>query len=79
MDTARLLLFTTLWTAIWAAPLPTLSTRVELVAGLIPFAAFGLRLFAACLLGGPANDAVKRAVTPLVDWASRARGTTPYQ
>jgi hypothetical protein len=48
MDTIRLLLFTTLWTTIWAAPLPKLSRRVELVAGLIPFAAFGLRVF-----GGP--------------------------
>ena len=37
METIRLLLFTTLWTAIWAAPLPKLSRRVELVAGLIPF------------------------------------------
>ena len=40
METFRLLFFTTLWTAIWAAPLPNLSRRVELVAGLIPFAAF---------------------------------------
>jgi hypothetical protein len=32
--------------AIWAAPLPKLSQRVELAAGLIPFAAFGLRVFA---------------------------------
>jgi hypothetical protein len=45
METSRLLLFTTLWTAIWAAPLPKLSRRVELVAGLIPFVALGLRVF----------------------------------
>ena len=51
MDTIRLLLFTTLWTAIWAAPLPKLSRRVQLVAGLIPFAAFGLRVFGSCLIG----------------------------
>ncbi|MFM7076470.1 MAG: hypothetical protein ACKO3G_10445, partial [Planctomycetaceae bacterium] len=35
MEPTRLLLFTTLWTAIWAAPLPKLARRVELVAGLI--------------------------------------------
>jgi hypothetical protein len=40
METFRLLFFTTLWTAVWAVPLPKLSRRVELVAGLIPFAAF---------------------------------------
>lgn len=40
METTRLLLFTTLWTAIWAAPLPKLSRGVELIAGLIPFTAF---------------------------------------
>ncbi|MFM8579634.1 MAG: hypothetical protein ACKOCN_12675 [Planctomycetaceae bacterium] len=48
METIRLLLFTTLWTAIWAPPLPKLSRRVELVVGLIPFAAFGLRVFGVC-------------------------------
>ena len=79
MDTARLLLFTTLWTAIWAAPLPTLSKRVELVAGLIPFAAFGLRVFAACFIGVPADDPVKRAVAPLVDWVNEEAGVIPYQ
>ena len=53
METVRLLLFTTLWTAIWAAPLPKLSRRAELVAGLISFAAFGLRVFGACFIGVP--------------------------
>ena len=54
MEPFRPLLFPTLWTAIWAAPLPKLSRRVELVAGLVPFAAFGLRVFGACFIGVPA-------------------------
>jgi len=84
MDTIRLLLFTTLWTAIWAAPLPKLSRRVELVAGLIPFAAFGLRVFGACFIGVPADDPVRMAVAPLVDWvnsdwANGDWGVVPFQ
>jgi hypothetical protein len=79
MDTIRLLLFTTIWTAIWAAPLPKLSRRVELVAGLIPFAAFGLRVFAACFIGVPADDPVRMAVAPLVDWVNGASGVVPFQ
>jgi len=79
METIRLLLFTTLWTAIWAAPLPKLSRRVELVAGLIPFAAFGLRVFGACFIGVPADDPVRRAVAPLVDWINGVTGTVPFQ
>ena len=70
METVRLLLFTTLWTAIWAAPLTKLSRRVELVAGLIPFVAFGLRVFAACFIGVPPDDRVRRRVAPLVDWVN---------
>ena len=31
--------------------LPKLSRGVELVAGLIPFAAFGLRVFGSCFIG----------------------------
>ena len=79
METFRLLLFTTLWTAIWAAPLPKLSRRVELVAGLIPFAAFGLRVFGACFIGVPADDPVRMAVAPLVDWINGSSGTVPFQ
>jgi hypothetical protein len=79
MSTIRLLLFTTIWTAIWAAPLPKLSPRVELVAGLIPFAAFGLRVFAACFIGVPADDPVRMAVAPLVDWVNSASGVVPFQ
>jgi hypothetical protein len=76
METLRLLLFTTIWTAIWAAPLPKLSRRVELVAGLIPFAAFGLRVFGSCFIGVPADDPVRMAVAPLVDWFMPAAGLT---
>lgn len=79
METIRLLLFTTLWTAIWAVPLPKLSRRLELVVGLIPFAAFGLRVFGACFIGVPANDPVRMAVAPLVDWINGGSGTVPFQ
>lgn len=79
METFRLLFFTTLWTAIWAAPLPKLSRRVELVAGLIPFAAFGLRVFGACFTGVPADDHVRMAVAPLVDWINGASCPVPFQ
>jgi hypothetical protein len=65
----RLLFFTALWTAVWGAALPQLSRRVELIAGLIPFTAFGLRVFAACFLGVPEDDPVRRAVAPLVELA----------
>lgn len=79
METVRLLLFTTLWTAIWAAPLPKLSRRVELVVGLVPFAAFGLRVFGACFIGVPANDPVRMIVAPMVDWINGASGAVPFQ
>jgi hypothetical protein len=79
METLRLLLFTTLWTAIWAAPLPKLSSRVELIAGLIPFAAFGLRVFASCFIGVPADDPVRMAVAPVVDWVNGVSGVVPFQ
>jgi hypothetical protein len=79
VETVRLLLFTTLWTAVWAAPLPKLSPRVELVAGLIPFAAFGLRVFASCFIGVPDDDPVRMAVAPVVDWVNGAAGGVPFQ
>jgi hypothetical protein len=79
METVRLLFFTALWTAVWAAALPKLSRRVELVAGLIPFVAFGLRVFAACFIGVPEDDPVRRAVAPLVDWVNGVSGVLPYQ
>ena len=79
METVRLLFFTALWTAVWGAALPQLSRRVELIAGLIPFTAFGLRVFAACFLGVPEDDPVRRAVAPLVDWVNGVSGVPPYQ
>ena len=79
METVRLLFFTALWTAVWAAALPKLSRRVELVAGLIPFVAFGLRVFAACFIGVPEDDPVRRRVAPLVDWVNGVSGVLPYQ
>ena len=79
MGTFRLLLFTTLWTAVGAAPLPKLSRRVELVAGLIPFTAFGLRVFGACFIGVPGDDPVRMAVAPLVDWINGLSGAVPFQ
>ena len=79
MDTIRLLFFTTLWTAIWAAPLPTFSRRVELVVGLIPFVAFCLRVFGACFIGVPAEDPVRLMVAPMVDWINGASGAVPFQ
>jgi hypothetical protein len=79
METFRLLFFTTMWSAIWAAPLPKLSRWVELIAGLIPFAAFGLRVFAACFIGVPADDPVRMAVAPLVDWVNGDSGWVPFQ
>jgi len=79
METLRLLFFTMLWSAIWAAPLPKLSQRVELIIGLIPFVAFGLRVFGACFIGVPAGDPVRMAVAPLVDWVNGASGVVPFQ
>lgn len=67
-DSARLVLFTIVWTAIWGAPLPRLNKRAELVAGLIPFVAFGLRVFAGFFVGVPEDDPVRVAVSPLLDW-----------
>ena len=78
-ETIRLLFFPAIWMAIWASPLPKLSRRVELIAGLILFAAFGLRVFAACFIGVPEDDPVRRAVAPLVDWVNGVSGVPPYQ
>ncbi|MBL6832294.1 MAG: hypothetical protein ISQ70_12900 [Pirellulales bacterium] len=79
METFRLLFFTTLWTAIWAAPLPKLSRWPELLAGLIPFSAFGLRVFGACFIGVPVDDPVRMTVAPLVDWINGGSGPVPFQ
>ena len=42
----------------------------RLIAGLIPFTAFGLRVFGACFIGVPADDPVRIAVAPVVDWVN---------
>ena len=77
-DTLRLLLFTLVWTAAWGLPVPRLSGRVELLAGLIPFAAFGLRVFAGFLVGVPEDDPVRTLVRPLLDWVNGQAGFPPY-
>lgn len=77
-DTARLILCTTVWTMIWAAPLPRLGRRAELVAGLIPFVAFGLRVFAGFFVDVPSDDHVRVAVAPLLDWIDGRAGFPPY-
>lgn len=77
-DTARLILFTLLWSAAWVAPLPRMAPRPELVMGLIPFAAFGLRVFAGFFVGVPAEDPVRSAVGPLLDWIDGRAGFPPY-
>lgn len=79
MDSARLLVFTFLWTAIWAASLPRLSRRAELIAGLVPFTAFGLRVFASFFTGVADDDPVKATVAPLVEWVVGQTGVVPYQ
>jgi hypothetical protein len=49
--------------------LPKLSRRVDLVAGLIPVAAFGLRVFASCFIGVPAVAIASLALACLVQAA----------
>ena len=79
MDALRLLVFTALWTALWVSPLPARLRRFELAAGLIPFGAFGLRVFAGFFVGVPADDPVLMTVGPLLDWVNGRVGTVPYQ
>ena len=77
-DTARLILFTLVWTAVWMAPLPRLGLWAEVVAGLVPFTAFGLRVFAGFFVGVPDEDPVRSAVSPLLDWINGRAGFPPY-
>ena len=77
-DTARLILFTLVWTAVWVAPLPRLGRWAELVAGLVPFAAFGLRVFAGFFVGVPDEDPVRSAVSPMLNWINGRAGFPPY-
>lgn len=78
MGDLHLILFTLLWTIVWVAPLPRLSKPVELAAGLIPFVAFGLRVFAGFFVGVPTTDPVRAAVSPLLSWVAGESGTVPY-
>jgi len=78
LDTLRLILFTLVWTAVWIAPLPRLGRWAELVAGLVPFAAFGLRVFAGFFVGVPDEDRVRAAVSPVLDWINGRAGGPPY-
>ena len=77
-DRARLILFTLLWTAVWVAPLPRLGRWAELAAGLVPFVAFGLRVFAGFFVGVPDEDPVRSAVSPLLNWINGRAGLPPY-
>ena len=77
-DTARLILFTLVWSAVWVAPMPRLGLRAELVAGLVAFVAFGLRVFAGFFVGVPDEDPVRSAVSPLLDWINGRAGFPPY-
>jgi len=77
-DTARLILFTLVWMAIWVAPLPRLGRWTELAAGLVPFAAFGLRVFAGFFVHVPDEDPVRSAVIPLLNWVNGRAGFPPY-
>lgn len=79
MDPLHLVVFTALWTAIWVAPLPKLSRRAELIAGLVPFATFGLRVFAGFFGDVPDTDPVKVAAQPLLAWVNGQTGFVPYQ
>ena len=77
-DTARFIVFTLVWTAVWVAPLPSLGRWAELGAGLLPFAAFGLRVFAGFFVGVPDEDPVRAAVSPLLNWIDGRAGFPPY-
>jgi hypothetical protein len=79
MQPLHLIIFTSIWTATWIAPWPKLSKGAELTFGLIPFGAFGLRVFASFFQGVPAADPVRQAVAPLLAWVAGDAGGLPYQ
>ena len=78
METLQLIIFTTLWTTIWILPLKPLPRVLEIVAGLLPFCAFGLRVFAGFFTTVPHGDPVGDCVRPLTDWVNGA-GNPSYQ
>lgn len=77
-EAIRLILFTVVWTIAWVAPVPRLARWPELALGLVPFAAFGLRVFAGFFVGVPETDPVRSAVRPLLDWVDGRSGLPPY-
>lgn len=77
-EAIRLLLFTVVWTIAWVAPLPPMARWSELVVGLVPFVAFGLRVFAGFFVGVPEMDPVRSVVRPLLDWVDGRGGFPPY-
>jgi hypothetical protein len=77
-DVIRLFLFTLIWTAVWIAPVPRLVGWWEFFAGLIPFVAFGLRVFAGFFVGVPDEDPVRSLVRPLLDWVNGGSGFPPH-
>ena len=70
MDTAQLIIFTAIWTFIWTLPTRNVSRLFELIIGLIPFIAFGLRVFTGFFAGVPPDDPVRDFVAPLTDWVN---------
>lgn len=79
MQPLHLIIFTAIWTATWITPWPKLSKGAELALGLIPFGAFGLRVFASFFQGVPAADPVRQAVAPLLAWVAGETGAVSYQ
>ena len=78
METAQLVIFTVLWTFIWTLPARHFSRPTELIIGLIPFVAFGLRVFAGFFTDVPPGDPVRDFVSPLTDWVNGS-GTPSFQ
>ena len=78
METIHLVCFTVIWTAIWIIPLKPFPRTLKALTGLIPFSAFGLRVFAGFFVDVPHGDPIGDNVRPLTDWVNGA-GTPSYQ
>ena len=78
METLQLVLFTLIWTGFWVLPLRPLSPTTEVVTGLIPFCAFGLRVFAGFFETVPPGDQIGDYVRPITDWVN-GTGVPSYQ